>query len=635
MIANFLLRKIKVNKNKINNLHVIKFLFKYIKSFRIFFFILLTIALISSIVNVLLIIGLGDLQLLIQKIILNNFNKNINANKDLIIFVNFSIILIFGYLIFSIFRYFHSFISNIFINKIGFKLRIDLFNKIQMLPISYFDKEKNGNMMSILTNDTSEIISFLINNSSEFMLSFFGLIPMLIIMFLISSYISLAILIIVLIFILIIYFLVKKTNPAFLAQQKALGKLNGFIEESISGFEIIKLFSQQENNLQEFKKYNNDLLKKTLKAQSFSSLIVPLFIFLSNFIVPIQIILSYIFLSKNINFGSTIQNLSLVSNNIFLDHSEKIYIKISILTSFVLASKNFIQPLNRLIDLMIQLQSMIASTNRVCEIFHKENENKKSENLFLTSKLKGEILFDKVFFSYTDNKDVLKDISFKINAKQTVAIIGPTGSGKSTIANLITKFYDLENGDIFIDNYNIKNIDKESLRKQISIILQNNFLFSYSIIDNLKMVNEKLTYSDILTATKATYCDEFIKKLPNGYDTKLSENVDELSTGQKQLLCIARAMLVDSSILILDEATSNIDINTEKKLQSAIKKLTKNKTTIIIAHRLSTIKSADKIIVLNDGKIIEIGNHKQLIKSKGFYYNLVMSKSNILSFGEK
>lgn len=342
--------------------------------------------------------------------------------------------------------------------------------------------------------------------------------------------------------------------------------------------------------------------------------------FLANFSALVMGAISIVFISTKTPLGSTI----------FGDPSKNLAISISVINSFIIAIRNFVQPINNIVGMIAQLQQALAGSRRTSEVFLVDEEFNKEE-IIDVNKLNGKINIKNLNFSYIPNKPVLKNINLDVKPGETIAIVGPTGSGKTTIINLLTKFYDIKEGEIiFDDKYRIQEITKNSMREQVSVVLQDTYLFSDTIKENIKYAKKDATDEEIMNVAKISNCDSFIRQLEHGYNTHLSENASELSQGQKQLIAIARAMLSKSSILILDEATSNIDTRTEKVVQEAMNKLIAQKTAFVIAHRLSTIRNADKIVVLKNGEIIEIGNHDQLIEQKGFYYKLSQSKSGVV-----
>lgn len=621
-----------------------KIIFKYFKQFRISFYICLIFSLLTTCFNIVLIIGLGDVSSLINFIIIKNVSSQnpmfpqspINISQTY--FLVFSGIIIIGYFFNALLIWLMNSLVIKVAQKIGYQLRIDLFNKVQLLSVQYFDTHESGNIMSVLTNDVFNLVLFISQNLGQILYGLTTMLGMLIISFLISPYITLIVLGILGLCGSAITFIIKKSGPAFVKQQIKLGEMNGFIEEYISGQNIVNLYSQQHTTEKIFVNLNKELTKQGEKSQSISGLLIPWLNFLMNFIIAVEIIVAISFHDNNISYGSVITSISLIPDKLAeldkqlveLNPNSQNLPVIGLITTLMLATRNFINPINQMIGMVAQFQSAIAGSRRTQEIFDQPNEDKPFENEEFKKDIKGKVEIKNLNFSYVQNKPVLKNVSFTAEPGQTVAIVGPTGSGKTTIINLLTKFYDITDGDIFIDGHDIKKIKKESIRKQVSIVLQDTYLFNASIKENLRYAKPDATDEEIINAAKAADCDDFIMKLENKYDTILTENAQELSSGQKQLLAIARAMLSPSNILILDEATSNIDTRTEKIVQAAMMKLIKNKTSFVIAHRLSTIRNADKIIVLKDGEILEIGNHKELMNKKGFYYNLNMSKTDNL-----
>lgn len=623
----------KAHSQKLNNNEVLHFgiafkiFVKYIKFYKIQFIASFLISLIATAFNIVVIIGMGDLQTLFSKIIANT---NTITYVSLSSFLTFSGLLIIGYFLNSFFQWLMSMVVIRVSQGIGYKLRMDLFNHVQILSVQYFDTHESGNIMSVLTNDVSNLVIFISQNFTQTMYGLTTMIGMLILMFLISPYLSLIVIGTLIILLSFISIIIKKSGPAFIKQQKELGEMNGYIEETVSGQNIINLYNQQDNIQKDFEKTNKKLVSAGETSQGISGLLIPWLNFLASFVVAFLYGIGATFVAKNISFGGVGVSLTLVPSLTGSGNTENIILQISLLTSMILAARNFVQPINQIIVMVAQLQAAVAGCQRTDELLKQEDEYKSYENVNIDHQLKGAVEIKNLNFSYVKDKPILKNVNISAKPGETVAIVGPTGSGKTTIINLLTKFYDIEDGDIFIDEYNVKTVTKESIRKQVSIVLQDTYLFDTTIKENIRMANPLATDEQIKEAAIAADCDDFIMKLEKGYDTPLTENASELSSGQKQLIAIARAMISPSSILILDEATSNIDTRTEKIVQSAMLKLIKNKTAFVIAHRLSTIRNADKIVVLKDGNVLETGNHVELMKKKGFYYNLNMSKTDNL-----
>lgn len=523
-------------------------------------------------------------------------------------FIYATIIIIF-YLVNAIVTFVLNFIVVTSSQKIGASMRFDLFRKVQSLSVQYFDTHESGDIMSVLTNDVYNIVLFLSQNFGQLLTGFTTLIGMLLVMFLISPYLTLISLGLLPIMLVVIGIIGKKSQPAFSLQQSSLGQINGYAEEMISGQNVVNFFNRETLVSKEFDVLNEKLNKNSERAQSISGIIMPWNIFMSNFGLVIVITIGVFFASSSIGFGSTIFGAP----------------GIGLVTSFLLAYRNFNQPISQMMGMIASFQAAVAGATRVGDVFVVHGERREEETIEV-KELTGDIQIKNLNFSYVEGKPILKNVSISSKKGQTIAIIGPTGSGKSTIINLLTKFYDIEDGDIFLDGYDIKKITKQSIRHQVSIVLQDTYLFSGTIKDNIRYAKKNATDEEIIEAAKTADCHDFIMQLENGYDFILSENAQELSQGQKQLIAIARALISPSNILILDEATSNIDTKTEKIVQAAMLKLIANKTSFVIAHRLSTIKNADKIIVLFNGEVIEEGNHKQLLAKKAFYYKLYNSQ---------
>jgi ATP-binding cassette subfamily B protein len=480
-------------------------------------------------------------------------------------------------------------------------IRKDLFKSMQMLPLKYFDTHSSGDLMSRLTNDVDNINMTLSQSVTQLFSGVVTIIGMLAAMLILNPLLTLIGLLTTPLMFIATKFIVNKTQPFFVKQQRELGKLNGYIEEMVSGQKAVKLFSEEQHVKDEFSKINRGLTKSAVFAQGLSGCMGPVNNFINN--------LTYLVVA--------------VSGGYFILHG--LDITIGILLTFILYMRNFTRPINEILNLFNTIQSALAGAERVFEIIDEPCE-KDDEIAQDFTDIKGEVVLKDVNFSYTSEKQILKNISLNAQRGQTVAIVGPTGSGKTTIINLLTKFYDIDSGEIVIDGRNIDNIKRGSLRNSISMVLQDTFLFSESVRENIRYGRLTATDEEIERAAKLANAHFFIKQLPDGYDTVLSENGSNISHGQRQLLAIARAILGESSILILDEATSSIDTRTEIAIQKAMLNLMKGKTTFVIAHRLSTIRNADKILAVKDGEIIESGTHDELIQRNGFYANLYNSQ---------
>lgn len=593
----------------------IKLCYKYIKFSKKAFWIAFLSSTISTICNVLVIIGVGYL----STVLLNY----ISSEVAWVTLISFSILVLVGFFLNAFTNFIMNFFMTYVAQKIGYYLRMDLFNKLQMLKLQYYDTHESGDIMSVLINDVFNLVLFISQNFGQLMFGFTTLFGMIILMFFISPYMALIVIACLPILLLYIWFLSKKSIPAFYRQQKELGRMNGYIEEIISGQNVVNLFSQEKNTEAQFERINANLNKEAEKAQSMSGIMIPWMNFINTFLIIVVIVIGMVFITTKTPFGSDLfQKIDYSQpNDVVLEKG------IALITSFMLASRNLTQTVNNIIGMIASLQAALAGSVRTNEMFYLPNEDLPTET-HEVDKLEGKVEIKNLNFGYSDSKLVLKDINLTAEPGQTIAIVGPTGSGKTTIINLLTKFYDIKDGDILLDGHSIKTMVKSSLRKQVSVVLQDTYLFSDTVKENLRYAKKDATDEEIINVAKIANCHNFIMQLENGYETQLTENASELSQGQKQLIAIARAMLSPSSILILDEATSNIDTRTEIVVQDAMLKLIKNKTSFVIAHRLSTIRNADKIVVLKNGEIIEMGNHQQLISKKGFYYQLSNSKSD-------
>jgi ATP-binding cassette subfamily B protein len=455
--------------------------------------------------------------------------------------------------------------------------------------------------MSRITNDVDNISSTIAQTTTQLIASILTLIGSFIVMIVLNIPLTLVVLLSIPLVTILTRGIVSKSRGYFSAQQKSLGSLNGVIEENILGLKMVKAFSRQNDILEEFKIINENLCESSSKAQIWSGYMMPIMNVINNFIFAAVAIVGGIL---SVGYG----------------------LSVGTVVSFLSYSKQFSQPINAIAGMFNTIQSALAGAERVFEILDSEEEPADVEGAVYMKAPKGEVSFENVTFSYDKSNTILKNVSFKVNAGETVALVGETGAGKTTIVNLLTRFYDPDNGTILIDNQSITDIKRNNLRKCFSVVLQDTCLFTGSIMDNIRYSEKNATDEEVINAAKIAHAHEFIDKLPKGYNTMVSGATDNLSQGQRQLISIARAVLCDSPILILDEATSSVDTKTEKDIQHALVSLMKNRTSFLIAHRLSTIRDADHIMVVGDGKILESGNHKSLMDKKGKYYNMVISQ---------
>lgn len=518
-------------------------------------------------------------------------------------------------------------VQTIFMTRIaqyaGKLIRKDLYFKILELKLSYFDQNPSGDIMSRLTNDINNITNALTQNVTQFLINSTQIFFMMLAMFLFSPILASITLAIAPIQIGVVLLLFKRAQPNFLKKQVALGEINGFIEETISGQKVINNFNKKEQVIKAFDVKNNKIKNIDYSTQALSSLVNPWNTFISSFSLALVLILSTVFLKHNIEIGGIIKTQKGTDQQMFIAIN-------SLMMAMMLLIRNYSNPIYQIFQMLYLLQGALAGTERAFVIKDQQNEVIPQEETIEINNVKGDIVFKNLNFSYDGKRNVLKNIDLHAKPGQVIGIVGPTGSGKTTIINLLTKFYDVsdEESDILIDGTSIKNITKNSLRDEVSIVLQDTFVFGETIYENIRYAKPDATNEEIEAAAKSANAHHFITALDKGYETVLENNADELSQGEKQLLAIARAFLKQSSILILDEATSSIDSKTEKQIQSAMINLSKGKTTFMIAHRLSTIKHADKIVVLKDGSILEKGNHFELLAKNGFYANMYNSKLN-------
>lgn len=485
-----------------------------------------------------------------------------------------------------------------------FRLRKELFEKFQRVPVSFFDRTPHGDIISRVINDVDNINNVLGNSIVQFFSGIVTLTGAVIMMFRVNVILSLVTLSIVPLTVLITQIVSNRTRKYFYENQRILGQLNGIIEEDISGLTVIKLFTREEREMEKFDQVNEGLRRVGTKAQIFSGVLPPLMNMVNN--------LGFALIS---GFGGWL--------------ALKDVITVGTIATFIGYSRQFTRPLNELSNQFNMIQMALASAERIFEILDLEEEKDDPDAVELRE-IRGEIEFRNVWFSYDKGNPVLKNVTFRIKPGQKVALVGPTGSGKTTIVNLLMRFYDVDRGQILVDGIDIRKIRRNSLRSSIGIVLQDTILFSTTVKENLKYGNPDATDEEIKEAAKLTHSDHFIRHLPEGYETILTDNGEDLSQGQRQLLAITRAFLANPKILILDEATSNVDTKTEKSIQAAMWKLMEGKTSIIIAHRLNTIKNADLIIVLRDGEIVEMGKHDELIQKQGFYYELFTSQYGLV-----
>ncbi|MEK5481743.1 ABC transporter ATP-binding protein [Viridibacillus sp. FSL R5-0888] len=477
------------------------------------------------------------------------------------------------------------------------KLRLDLFEKLHSLSLRFFDKSSQGELMSRVTNDIDNLNVALSQSVVQIVSSILTLIGTSIAMFILSWQLAIVTLTIIPLIVFVSKQIIKKSSVNYSERQRDLGALNGYIEETITGSEVITLFGQEKMTTTHFAKVNESLRTSAMKAEITSGFLGPINNFMNNF-----------------GLGLVIGTGALMAVS---GHTS-----IGVIAAFVTYTRQFFRPINQLSNLLNTFQSAIAGAERVFEIMDEKPERTDGQNAIVKEQLKGDVSFRDVTFSYDTGKPVLKNISFQAKAGETIALVGPTGSGKTTIINLLTRFYDIDQGEILLDNEDIRSYKIANVREKVGVVLQDTYLFSGTIMDNIRYGRLDASDDEVIQAAKVAYAHSFIKYLPDQYQTEIKSGGVNLSQGQRQLLAIARAILEDADILILDEATSSVDTRTEVQIQKGLKHLMTGRTSFVIAHRLKTIENADKILVIRDGEIIERGNHKELIEQQGFYSEL-------------
>lgn len=498
------------------------------------------------------------------------------------------------YFLSSVLAYIIRIILIIVTTEISYQMREQVFNHLLTLPISYFDKNSTGDIISKISYDIDTINTSLSSDFITLLTGFITMIGSLLMMLRISPVLCLIFLVTVPLIIFFTRYRTKKVRPLFRVRSRKLGELNGFVEEMLSGYKTIKAYGQEETIVKRFDDKNVEAVDSYYKADYEGSIVGPSVQFLNNLTVAfISIFGSLLYLAQTITIGN--------------------------ISSFVLYSRKLSGPISEIANIMADLQSALSAAERVFKLLDEPSEKADRVNAYKLEDIVGDVELKNVDFSYIDDKIILHDLSFKAQKGKTIAIVGPTGAGKTTIINLLMRFYDIDDGAIYIDDHNILDCTRESLRKQFAMVLQDTWLFSGSIYENVAYGTDEASLDEVIAVCKVAQIHDFIESLQDGYNTTLTDDGVNISKGQKQLLTIARAMLSKGKMLILDEATSNVDSQTEVHIQEAMLKLSEGRTSFVIAHRLSTIKKADLIIVLKQGKVIEKGTHEFLLEQKGFY----------------
>lgn len=505
------------------------------------------------------------------------------------------------YVISALFSFIQTFITSDISQKVSYNLRKSISEKINKLPLNYYDKKTNGEVLSRVTNDVDAISQNLNQILSQMITAATTMIGVLVMMLSISVTMTIVSLVVIPISLIMIALVVKKSQKYFRSQQEYLGHTNGHIEEMYSGHNIMKAFNGEEEAIKEFNKLSDTLYHSAWKSQFLSGMMMPIMTFIGNLgYVIVAIMGGFLAIRNKIQVGDIL--------------------------AFIQYVRSFMQPIAQTAQIANVMQQTAAAAERVFEFLEEDEVVEDVENPISTEGIKGAVEFENVKFGYNEDKIIIKDFSINIKPGQKVAIVGPTGAGKTTIVKLLMRFYELNAGKILIDGHDYRDFTRNDLRKVFGMVLQDTWLFNGSIMENIRYGRLEASDEEVIEAAKLAHAHHFIKTLADGYNMEINEEADNISQGQKQLLTIARAILSDPKILILDEATSSVDTRTEVLIQQAMENLMEGRTSFIIAHRLSTIKNADVILVMKDGDIVEQGNHEELLKSKGFYSELYNSQ---------
>ena len=505
------------------------------------------------------------------------------------------------YLFSTVVSFFQGWIMTGISQKICYRLRKDISEKIGRMPMGYFESRTYGEVLSRITNDIDTLGTTLNQSITQIITSVATLIGILVMMLSISPLMTLISLVILPISAALLSFVIKKSQKHFRTQQEYLGHINGLVEETYSGHTVVQAFNKEQETIDEFCSTNDILYKSAWKSQFLSGIMMPIMTFVGN--------MGYA--------GVAISGGFLAIKGV---------IGIGDIQAFIQYVKQFTQPIQQIAQVINQVQSMAAAAERVFEFLDEQEEEQTSENAVIPTNVKGDVSFEHVSFGYDPEKIIIGDFSAKVKAGQKIAIVGPTGAGKTTMVKLLMRFYDVNSGTIALDGIDVRNIPRKELRKSFGMVLQDTWLFHGTIMENIRYGRLDATDEEVIEAAKAAHAHHFIKSLPNGYDMVLNEDASNVSQGQKQLLTIARAILSDSKVMILDEATSSVDTRTEVLIQDAMDRLMSGRTSFVIAHRLSTIRNADLILVMKDGDIVEQGNHEELLEKNGFYAQLYNSQ---------
>lgn len=574
-------------------------LIKYVGSYKIAIFIVMIMAAASTVFNVAGPKVLGKATTGLSEGLMRKIAGTGGIDFD---YIGKILLIVLGlYVCSAIFNFAQGWIMTGISQKICYRLRKEISEKINRMPMKYFESRTYGEVLSRITNDVDTLGMGLNQSITTIITSTATMIGVLIMMLSISPLMTIIAIVILPISVWLISFVIKKSQNYFKTQQEYLGHINGQIEETYGGHMVVKSFNKEKDMVDEFNRTNNVLYSSAWKSQFFSGMMHPIMAFVGN--------LGYA--------GVALSGGLLAINGV---------ITIGDIQAFIQYVRNFTQPITQIAQVINQVQSMAAASERVFEFLNEEEEEQIVKNPVSTDNIRGEVEFDHVRFGYKEDQVIIRDFCAKVKPGQKVAIVGPTGAGKTTMVKLLMRFYDVNSGEIRIDGHNIKDFNRRELRDAFGMVLQDTWLYKDTIMENIRYGKLEASDEEVIAAAKAAHAHHFIETLPGGYNMELNEDASNVSQGQKQLLTIARAILADNPILILDEATSSVDTRTEIQIQNAMDNLMKGRTSFVIAHRLSTIKDADIILVMKDGDIVEQGNHEELLAKGGFYAGLYNSQ---------
>ena len=531
--------------------------------------------------------------------LISKINGGSGIDFDKIIKILFGVMCL--YVVSSVLSFIQGFIMTGISNDVTYNLRKDISKKINKIPMKYFESRTHGEILSRITNDVDTLQTGINQSVTQLITSATTLIGVLVMMLSINVWMTLAALLILPVSMFIISKVMKHSQKYFQDQQKYLGEVNGQVEEIYSGHTVVKAFNKEDDVINEFEKTNEKLYSSAWRSQFFSGMMMPIMQFVGNLgYVMVALLGGFMVIKNKIEVGDV--------------------------QAFFQYIRNFTQPIQQIAQVINQVQSMTAASERVFEFLEEEEEDQEHEGAVSVENVTGEVKFFHVNFGYNPNQTIINDFSVDVKPGQKIAIVGPTGAGKTTMVKLLMRFYDVNSGQILLDNHDVRDYNRRDLRKAFGMVLQDTWLYKGTIMENIRYGRLDATDEEVIEAAKAAHADSFIRTLPGGYNMELNEDASNVSQGQKQLLTIARAILADSKVMILDEATSSVDTRTEALIQKAMDNLMEGRTSFVIAHRLSTIKNADVILVMKDGDIIEQGNHEELLAKGGFYAQLYNSQ---------